>query len=243
MWATSSPMSAPLRPCGRPFRHHLHHHRRRDKLIAGMGTPKSRSLIPYGWFFHQHLHRQAGNGSLPPSAPKTPPTYAQMTSHNGNGSLPQSAPKTPPTDAKVHLDLQYGWRKRDNRRKLQGFLDTYPGEINLTRNDTSKSPFSSPRPPGSWTTPCLGLDTGGNLNIDIESTSLSYTQMMASTEADKSRTVNSNMSETLPEKLDKQSSINYVLLYIVLYYSVHSVLVLYNHVRVWGELCSEPHIV
>ena len=99
MWATSSPMSAPLRPCGRPFRHHLHHHRRRDKLIAGMGTtssPKSRSLMPYGWFFHQHLHRQAGNGSLPPSAPKTPPTYAQTTSHTRNGSLPPSAPKTPP---------------------------------------------------------------------------------------------------------------------------------------------------
>ena len=96
MWATSSPMSAPLRPCGRPFRHHLHHHRRRDKLIAGMGTPKSRSLIPYGWFFHQHLHRQAGNGSLPPSAPKTPPTYAQKMSHTRNGSLPPSAPKTPP---------------------------------------------------------------------------------------------------------------------------------------------------
>ena len=91
--------------------------------------------------------------------------------------------------------------------------------------------------------PRLGPDARGNFNIDIESTSLSYTQMMASTEADKSRTVNSNMSETLPEKLDKQSSINYVLLYIVLYYSVHSVLVLYNHVRVWGELCSEPHIV
>ena len=109
MWATSSPMSAPLRPCGRPFRHHLHHHRRRDKLIAGMGTtssPKSRSLMPYGWLFHQHLHRQAGNGSLPPSAPKTPPTYAQMTSHTGNGSLPLSAPKTPPTNAKMHLRCQ-----------------------------------------------------------------------------------------------------------------------------------------
>jgi hypothetical protein len=96
------PTSAPLMPYGRPFRHHLHHHRRRDKLIAGMGTtyttssPKSRSLMPYGWLFHQHLHRQAGNGSLPPSAPKTPPTYAQTTSHTRNGSLPPSAPKTPP---------------------------------------------------------------------------------------------------------------------------------------------------
>ena len=91
MWATSSPMSAPLRPCGRPFRHHLHHHRRRDKLIAGMGTtssPKSRSLMPYGWLFHQHLHRQAGNGSLPPSAPKTPPTYAQVTTRTGRQSRP-----------------------------------------------------------------------------------------------------------------------------------------------------------
>ena len=33
------------------------------------------------------------NGSLPPSAPKTPP----KTSCTGNGSLPPSAPKTPPT--------------------------------------------------------------------------------------------------------------------------------------------------
>ena len=42
-------------------------------------------------------------GSLPPSAPETPPTCAQMTSHTGNGSLPPSAPKAPPTDGKVHL--------------------------------------------------------------------------------------------------------------------------------------------
>ena len=146
MWATSSPMSAPLRPCGRPFRHHLHHHRRRDKLIAGMGTtssPKSRSLMPYGWFFHQHLHRQAGNGSLPPSAPKTPPTYTQMT---------------------------------------------------------------------------------------------------ASTESDRSQTTDSIISETTREAY-KQTSVITRLLYIVLYHFVHLVIVLYNHVRVWGELCSEPHIV
>ena len=37
------------------------------------------------------------------------------------------------------------------------------------------------------------------------------------------------MSETLPKKLDKQFSVNYVLLYIVLYYSVQSVLVLFDH--------------
>ena len=189
MWATSSPMSAPLRPCGRPFRHHLHHHRRSDKLIAGMGTtssPKSRSLMPYGWFFHQHLHRQAGNGSLPPSAPKTPPTYAQKMSHTRNGSLPPSAPKTPPK------------------------------------------------------TSCTG---NGSLPPSAPKTPPTYTQMTASTESDRSQTTDSNISKTVPEKLDKQSSVNSMLLYIVLYYAVHSVIVLYNHVRVWGELCSEPHIV
>ena len=96
--STSLPTSAPLMPYGRPFRQHLHRHRRRDKLIAGMrktSSPTSGSSMPYGWPFHQHLHRQAGNGSLPPSAPKTPPTYAQTTSHTRNGSLPPSEPKTP----------------------------------------------------------------------------------------------------------------------------------------------------
>ena len=116
MWATSLPMSAPLRPYGRPFRQHLHRHRRRDKLIAGMrktssptsgssmpygrpfrqqlhhhrrkdkliagmrqtSSPTSGSSTPYGRPVHQHLHCQAGNGSLPPSAPKTPPTYAHL---------------------------------------------------------------------------------------------------------------------------------------------------------------------
>ena len=194
-------------------------------------------------FFHQHLHRQAGNGSLPPSAPKTPPTYLQMTSHTGNGSLPPSAPKTPPTDAKVHLDLQYGWRKRDNRRKLRGFLDTYPDEINLIRKDTSKSPFSSPRPPGNWNTPCLVPDAGGGFNIGFQSTSRSYTKMTASAEADRSRMTDSDMSETLPELLNEWTLVISVLFYIVRYYAVHSFIVLYNHVRVWGELCSEPHIV
>ena len=106
---TSSPMSAPLMPYGRPFCQHLHHHRRRDKPIAGMrktSSPTSGSSMPYGRPFHQHLHCQAGNGSLPPSAPKTPSTYAQTTSHTRNGSLPPSAPKTPPTNAKMHLRCQ-----------------------------------------------------------------------------------------------------------------------------------------
>ena len=39
----------------------------------------------------------------------------------------------------------------------------------------------------------------------------------------------SNISETFPEKLDKQQSINSVLLYIVLYCFVHSVIVLFDH--------------
>ena len=107
--STSLPKSAPLMPYGRPFRQHLHRHRRRDKLIAGTrktSSPTSGSLMPYGWPFHQHLHRHTRNGSLPPSAPKTPPTYAQTTSHTRNGSLLPSAPKAPPTDAKVHLRCQ-----------------------------------------------------------------------------------------------------------------------------------------
>jgi hypothetical protein len=53
--------------------------------------------------------------------------------------------------------------------------------LNLIRSDTSKSPFSSPRPPGSWTTPRLGTDAGGGFNIDIKSTLLSYTQMTSHT--------------------------------------------------------------
>ena len=103
----------------------------------------------------QHLHRQVGNGSLPPSAPKTPP----KTSCTGNGSLPPSAPKTPPT----------------------------------------------------------------------------YTQMTASTESDRSQTTDSNISKTVPEKLDKQSSVNSMLLYIVLYYAVHSVIVLFDYHRSGGS--------
>ena len=41
--------------------------------------------------------------------------------------------------------------------------------LNLIRSDTSKSPFSSPRPPGSWTTSRLGPDARGSFNIDFES--------------------------------------------------------------------------
>ena len=41
--------------------------------------------------------------------------------------------------------------------------------LNLIRSNTSKSPFSSPRPPGSWTTSRLGPDARGSFNIDFES--------------------------------------------------------------------------
>ena len=87
---------------------------------------------------------------------------------------------------------------------------------NLIGNDISKSPFSSPRPPGRRTTPHLAPDAGGDFNIDVESISLSYTQMTASTEADQSQTTDSNISKTAPEKLDTQSSVNYILSYIIL---------------------------
>ena len=99
---TSSLMSAPLMPYGRPFCQHLHHHRRRDRLIADIGVPE---VVPLA-FSPTPSSSEAGNGSLPPSAPKTPPTYAQTTSRTAIESLPPSAPKTPPTDAKMHLCCQ-----------------------------------------------------------------------------------------------------------------------------------------
>ena len=50
----------------------------------------------------QHLHHKVGKGSLPPSAPETPP----KTSCTGNESLPPSAPKTPPTYTPVQAPVQ-----------------------------------------------------------------------------------------------------------------------------------------
>ena len=86
--STLLPTSATLIPYGRPFRHHLHRHRRRDKLIAGMretSSPTSGSSMPYGWPFHQHLHCQAGNGSLPhrrmPRQRRTPETEVCLRAH------------------------------------------------------------------------------------------------------------------------------------------------------------------
>merc|ERR1712051_958409 len=118
----------------------------------------------------------------------------------------------------------------------------FTGKVNLTRSNTSKSPFSSPRPPGSWTTPRLDPDAGGSFYIDFESISTSYTQMTARTEANRSRTTDFIISETTRETY-KQTSVISMLLYIVVYHLVHSTVFLYNHVRVWGELCSVPHIV
>jgi hypothetical protein len=129
------------------------------------------------------------------------------------------------------IDLPYGWRNRDKHRKLRGIQDTYPdvtGEVNLTRSDTSKSPFSSPRPPRSWTTPRLDPDAGGSFYIDFESISTSYTQRRARTEANRSRTTDFIISETTREAY-KQTSIISMLLYIVIYYSVHLVIVLFDH--------------
>ena len=57
-----------------------------------------------------------------------------------------------------------------------------------------------------------------------------------------SKTTDFIISETTREAY-KQTSVITMLLYIVLYHFVHLVIFLYNHVRVWGELCSEPHIV
>merc|ERR1712051_1028086 len=104
----------------------------------------------------------------------------------------------------------------------------FTGKVNLTRSDTSKSPFSSPRPPGSWTTPRLDPNAGGSFYIDFESISTSYTQRRARTEANRSRTTDFIISETTREAY-KQTSVISMLLYIVIYYSVHLVIVLFDH--------------
>ena len=186
--------------------------------------------------------------------PRPPPEPVYITWVPSSRALPQPAPVptsqphfllSPTSVNSQIIDLPYGWRNRDKHRKLRGFQDTYPdvtGKVNLTRSDTSKSPFSSPRPPGSWTTPRLDPDARGKFYSDFESISTSYTQMTARTEANRSRTTDFIISETTREAY-KQTSVITMLLYIVLYHFVHLVIVLYNHVRVWGELCSEPHIV
>merc|ERR1712051_301332 len=186
--------------------------------------------------------------------PQPPPESVYITWVPSSRALPQPAPVptsqphfllSPTSVNSQIIDLPYGWRNRDKHRKLRGFQNTYPdvtGKVNLTRRNTSKSPFSSPRPPGSWTTPRLDPDAGGSFYIDFESVSTSYTQMTARTEANRSRTTDFCISETTREAY-KQTSVISMLLYIVIYYAVHSVIVLYNHVRVWGELCSVPHIV
>ena len=53
--------------------------------------------------------------------------------------------------------------------------------------------------------------------------------MTASTEADRSQATDSNISKTVPEKLDMQFSVNSMLLYIILNYFVHAVIVLFDH--------------
>ena len=159
------------------------------------------------------------------------------------------------------IDLPCGLRKRDNRRKLRGFLDTYPdvpgkvyqfqrslyqgasATLNHIRNDTSKNDFSSPRPPGSWTTPSLGPDARDSFNNDVQATSPSYTQMKASTEADWSRTTDSTISETLPEKLTSRLWLLMFYSIFLLYYSVHSVIVLFHHHGSGGScVASGDHI-
>ena len=113
---------------------------------------------------------------------------------------------------------------------------------NLIRSDTSKSPFSSPRPPGSWITPGLGPDARDSFNIEFKSTSQSYTQMTTSTEADQSRTADSNISETLPEPLDEWTTLNSMLFYIcsILCCTFSNCSVTPS--RVWGELCGERRL-
>ena len=66
----SLPTSAPSMPYGRSHRQHLHHHRRRDKIIAGTqktSSPTSAPSMPYGQPCRQHLHRQlsSNHGTTP----------------------------------------------------------------------------------------------------------------------------------------------------------------------------------
>ena len=172
--------------------------------------------------------------------PRPPPEPVYITWVPSSRALPQPAPVptsqphfllSPTSVNSQIIDLPYGWRNRDKHRKLRGFRDTYPdvtGEVNLTRSDTSKSPFSSPRPPGSWTTPRLDPDVRNSFNIDVKATSLSYTQRRARTEANRSRKTNFIISETIRETY-KQTSVISMLLYIVIYHYVHLVIVLFDH--------------
>ena len=66
--------------------------------------------------------------------------------------------------------------------------------------------------------------------------------MTASTEADRSQATDSNISKNVPEKLDMQFSVNCMLLYIVLNYFVHAVIVLFDHHGSGGELCGERRL-
>ena len=172
--------------------------------------------------------------------PRPPPEPVYITWVPSSRALPQPAPvpksqphlllSPTPVNSQI-IDLPYGWRNRDKHRKLRGFRDTYPdvtGEVNLTRSDTSKSPFSSPRPPGSWTTPRLDPDVRNSFNIDVKATSISYTQRRARTEANRSRKTNFIISETIRETY-KQTSVISMLLYIVIYHYVHLVIVLFDH--------------
>ncbi|MCP3866622.1 MAG: hypothetical protein GY703_00705, partial [Gammaproteobacteria bacterium] len=85
---TSSPMSAPLMPYGRFFRQHLHRHRRRDKLIAGMhktSSPTAGSSMPYGRFLSTTLPTSPTSPAL-----SLPPFLANL------GRASQTSPKLPP---------------------------------------------------------------------------------------------------------------------------------------------------
>ena len=99
--------------------------------------------------------------------PRPPPEPVYISWVPSSRALPQPAPVptsqphfllSPTSVNSQIIDLPYGWRNWDKHRKLRGFQDTYPditGKVNLTGSDTSKSPFSSPRP-GGWTTPRRG---------------------------------------------------------------------------------------
>ena len=68
------PTSTPLTPYGRPIWQHRHHHRRRDKIIAGTQKtplPTSAPSMLYGRPFCQHLHHHRRRDTLITDTTKT----------------------------------------------------------------------------------------------------------------------------------------------------------------------------
>ena len=151
-----------------------------DRHLGGKHDVQARHLE--GNHNFPSLGRRSRFSGLDLPMPRPPPEPVYTTWVLSSQALPQPVPVhtsqfhllLSPTSVNTQvINFPYGWLERDNHRKLRGFLDTcpdVPGEVYLTHfsiswtrgtsaapnligDDTSKSPFSSPRPPGNWTTP------------------------------------------------------------------------------------------